>query len=100
MIESALQIVSVGACALILSRAEPAVNRMCRGTSILIRVSMVLLTVGSAGMLGTIILFGYTPTVSTTLLILGVAMMLYCERRMRAICGAPPGSRSRAESSP
>jgi len=89
MLGIALKIVAVCAAGLILYRAEPALNRMSRQTHILVRVSMFLLVVGATAQIGSVVLFGYTPTASEALLLSGVAALLSCERRMRVLIPAP-----------
>ena len=83
-----LSITSAAACAVILWRAEPALNRMTRATPGPVRVAMWLLTVGAAAQLLAITM-GTIPQWPTVLLELGVASMLYCERRLRVIIPTP-----------
>lgn len=79
-----LSITSAAACAVILWRAEPALNRMTADTPAPVRVSMWLLTVGAAAQLLALAL-GAVPQWPTVLLELGVACLLYCERRLRVL---------------
>lgn len=85
MIALSLQAVSVVACAVILVRAEPAINLMGKHTPTLLRVAMHFLTVGAAGMVGSIAVFGLVPDIATTILLIGIAALLICERRVRAL---------------
>lgn len=83
-----LSLASAAACAVILLRAEPALNRMSPATSTTVRVAMWLLTVGAAAQLLAITM-GTIPQWPTVLLELGVACLLYCERRLRVIIPTP-----------
>ena len=83
-----LSIASAAACAVILWRAEPALNRMTRATPGPVRVAMWLLTVGAAAQLLAITM-GTAPQWPTVLLELGVACLLYCERRLRVLIPPP-----------
>lgn len=83
-----LSLASAAACAVILWRAEPALNRMSPATSTTVRVAMWLLTVGAAAQL-LALAAGTAPQWPTVVLELGVACLLYCERRLRVIIPAP-----------
>jgi len=83
-----LSLTSAAACAVILWRAEPALNRMTADTPAPVRVSMWLLTVGAAAQLLELAI-GAVPQWPTVLLELGVACLLYCERSMRVLIPSP-----------
>lgn len=79
------QLVTLLACALIFWRTEPVLNR-CHftQTAFLINVAFYMLTVGSL-VLGGSVLFGSVPSWPTTILTVGIAMLLLCERRVRVL---------------
>ncbi len=78
------QLVGLISCAVILWRAEPALNRMSRCSPRLLRLAFVLLTVGAvAGIF--YILIGVVPSWPTLLLAVGTALLLFCERRVRIL---------------
>lgn len=83
------QILFLLACAAILVRAEPANASMSEQTPLLIRVSFNLL---AAGALGGIFytLGGAVPHWIGVLLALGIAVLLLCDRRVRALTGIRP----------
>lgn len=83
-----LSLASAAASAVILWRAEPALNRMTPATNATVRVAMWLLTVGAAAQLLAITM-GTIPQWPTVLLELGAACLLYCERRLRVIIPTP-----------
>lgn len=84
MIAALLTLLSIAACAVILWRAEPALNRMSRATPILIRLAMWLLVVSACAQFVTL-LMGQAPDVPAVLLQAGVAALLLCERRLRIL---------------
>ena len=79
------QLLTVMACALIFWRSEPVLNR-CHftQTAFLINVAFYMLTIGSL-VLGGSVLFGGVPSWPTTILTVGIAMLLLCERRVRVL---------------
>lgn len=88
MIDAALQIVVIIACALIISRTEPAINRMSFKSPFQIQIAMHFLTVGGIGQIGAILIMGDVPTLATAIVIVGAAALLLCERRARFLAGA------------
>lgn len=87
MISTLLQLTTIAASAVILTRSEPAINRMGRQTSFLVRMSMHFLTVGAVGEIGSILLFSTVPELATCIVLVGIAALLVCERRVRALTG-------------
>lgn len=81
-------IASALACVIILWRAEPALNRMTTGTHFTVRLAMWLLVVGAAAQLLALAM-GTVPQWPTVVLELGVACLLYCERRLRVLIPRP-----------
>lgn len=67
---------------LILWRAEPAIARMGGATHWMIRYAMLLLAGGALGIL-IAITSGATIDFFTLLILAGIAMLLFCERRLR-----------------
>lgn len=89
-----LQIVCFVASILILWRAEPALNRMTCRTHLVLRLAVHLLCVGAVAQIGRIFLFAYVPTATETIMTLGIALLLMCERRLRVL--VPPARAPRA----
>lgn len=89
VLDLVLQVATVLASGVILYRAEPALNRMSGQTRIMVRLSMFLLVVGSVAQIGSIVLMGHVPTSPESILFVGVAALLSCERRMRVLIPAP-----------
>lgn len=88
-----LQVIVLLAAAVIIIRAEPALNRMSRGTPFLIRAAFHLLTVGAiAEVIG--IAAGDVPSWPAAITTIGAAALLFCERRIRILC---PPARARRE---
>lgn len=85
-----LQIIVVIASVVVLVRAEPALNRMNRGTPILVRLAFMLLTLGAVANI-LFVLAGRTPSWSTAIMLAGIAALLFCERRLRLLY--PPQQR-------
>lgn len=78
-----IQIVVLAATAIIVVRAEPALNRMSRCTPFMIRASFHLLTVGAIAEAVSII-SGEVPSWPAAITTLGAAALLFCERRVRS----------------
>lgn len=87
-----LQAIVLVAAVIIVWRAEPALNRMSPCTPFLIRVSFLLLTVGAAAEI-VFIFAGDVPSWPAAITTIGVAALLFCERRLRVLC-PPPKRRS------
>ncbi len=79
-----LQIIVVMAAAVIIVRAEPALNRMSRCTPIMVRVAFHLLALGAAAEIVCVIT-GDVPSWPAAIVTLGVATLLFCERRLRLL---------------
>lgn len=88
MIATLLTGLALLACAIILWRAEPALARMTPSTPFTVRVAMWLLVVGSAAQLLALAM-GISPQAPTVVLELGIACLLYCERRLRVLIPRP-----------
>lgn len=87
---TALNLLGIVIAALILWRAEPALNRMSGATHWMVRYALLLMAAGALGLL-LYILAGVTPSPVTLILAAGIALMLICERRMRYLL--PPQQR-------
>lgn len=83
-----LQAIVLAAALVIVVRSEPALNRMSQCTPFLIRVSFHLLTVGAIAEI-VFILAGYVPSWPTAITSVGVAALLFCDRRLRLLCPPP-----------
>lgn len=81
-----IQATALIACAIIVARAEPALNRMGKSTPILIRLSIHLLAVGALSEIGCILFSGEVPNWPTVIISIGIAALLVCERRLRVLC--------------
>lgn len=90
MTTSILQAIVLVAALVIVVRSEPALNRMSRCTPFMIRASFHLLTVGAIAEI-VFILAGDVPSWPTAITSVGVAALLFCERRLRLLC--PPTRR-------
>lgn len=83
------QILFIGACGIVLYRAEPAINRMSAATPRLIRAAFCLLASSAGGGIAMTIL-GVTPDWLTVLFAAGIAALLFCERRITALTRVRP----------
>lgn len=92
MIPLALAAISALACAIILLRAEPALNAMTPATPLVVRMALWLLCCGALAQLLSIVM-GEVPRWPTVVLELGTGVLLYCERRMRVLVPRPPRAR-------
>jgi hypothetical protein len=90
MTTAILQAIVLMAAIVIVVRSEPALNRMSPCTPFMIRASFHLLTVGAVAEI-VFILAGDVPSWPTAITSVGVAALLFCERRLRLLC--PPTRR-------
>lgn len=74
--------------AIILVRAEPAIDRMSRCTPPMVRAAFLLIAGGALAML-LLILGGMVPSFAAVMMAAGVAGLLLCERRMRVLLPHP-----------
>ncbi|MBL8484122.1 MAG: hypothetical protein JNJ60_18135 [Rhodocyclaceae bacterium] len=86
-----VQVLTLVATTIIFWRAEPALNRMGRGTPWLIRASFHCLALGAAE-LAVYILAGDVSGWPTVGLACGAAMLLVCERRVRVLVPGRKGN--------
>lgn len=91
MITLLLQAIVLMAAAIVVVRAEPALNRMSKSTPFLVRVSFHLLTLGAIAEI-VFVLAGGIPAWQSAITTVGIAALLFCERRMRILF--PPHQRS------
>lgn len=89
MIDSILQFVAVAACAVIIWRVEPAINRMSRRTPLLVRGAFWSIMVAASGAVILIVLGGQVPDWPAALGAVGTALLLFCERRLRYLSKTP-----------
>ena len=82
------QVVGLSACAVIFWRTEPVLNRMCCRTFRLLYSAFYFLTVGAFGFVCWI-LAGYVPPWPVLVLVVGVALLLVCERRVKIFIRLP-----------
>jgi len=83
MMTALLTGIHVAACLIILSSAEPALNRMGGKTGLLPRLAVYLLAVGASAELWCVAT-GRQPNWSTVILLAGIAVMLLGRRLRRA----------------
>lgn len=86
MIDAVLQALAALACVVVIVRAEPALSRMTQYTDMRVRIAIWLCIVGAAGRLGWIVLGG-VPDPITVIMMIGLAALLICERRIRVLTG-------------
>lgn len=84
MIDAIIALLTVASSAIMLWRAEPALNRMSPATPFVVRLAMWLLVVAACAQLLTLIT-GRLPDWPAVLLHIGVAALLLCERRLRVL---------------
>jgi len=87
-----LNLAALVAAIAILWRAEPALSRMGSGTHWMIRYAMLLLAGGALAIILTV-LGGGRVDLPTLLILLGIALLLLCERRLRHLIKTPIGDR-------
>jgi hypothetical protein len=82
---SLINVAAFGFALLILWRAEPALARMVGGTHWMVRYAMLLLAGGALGLLAGIY-YGFVTVDFFTLLVLaGIALLLFCDRRLKVL---------------
>lgn len=85
-LDLAAQGVAVTACIVIIWRSEPALANMTAGTHFLVRFSMWLAVVGAVARIGWVMLGG-VPDPITLVMLIGMAALIVCERRLRVLTG-------------
>lgn len=89
---SPFNLLALPLAAIILWRTEPALARMSRGTHWMIRYALLLLAGGALGIILNIA-GGARVDFFTLLILAGIALLLVCERRLRALLAQRPGER-------
>lgn len=79
-----LQIIVLLGAGVIIVRAEPVLNRMSRCTPFMVRAAFHLLALGAAAEI-VFVITGDVPTWPAAIVTLGVAALLFCERRLRRL---------------
>ena len=87
MIDLTLQTLGFIAAAVIFWRAESVLNLMAPECRLLVRVAFWLLTVGAAAV-AVCLYQGYVPPPAVVLSLMGMALLLVSERRVRALLRA------------
>ena len=87
----ASQAVAMIACGIIIWRVEPALNRMNRGSSLLINTALYLIFAAALCAAWEVVVGGAVPPWPATIGAAGVALLLFCERRLRYLTQAPKG---------
>jgi hypothetical protein len=82
--DTGMQALTLVACAIVIVRAEPAMNRMSRATLMTVRLAFYQLAV-AAGAEVVAILVGRVPSWRETLMACGIATLMLCERRIRLL---------------
>lgn len=93
MINAALQTLVLLASLAIVMRAEPTLNRMSRGTPILVRFAFHLLTLGAVAQI-LFVLAGEIPSWPMAISTCGIAALLVCDRRLRLFHPPSGGARN------
>lgn len=88
ILDSVAQVLTVMACAVILWRTEPAINRMSESTPLLIRCAFMIIALGSTAELSCTVV-GKIPSWPSVLGSCGTAALLLCERRLRYLVRHP-----------
>lgn len=89
MTDLILQIVGLGAAAVVFWRAEPVLNLMAPQCRFFVRLAFWLLTVGAAALIVCIVAQNYTPPPAYIATTVGIAFLLVSERRLRALLRSP-----------
>ena len=76
------------AASVIVFRAEPALNLMSPCTPFMIRASFHLLTLGAVAEI-VFVLVGDVPSWPASIMTVGVALLVICEKRLRILCPMP-----------
>lgn len=87
MADLVMQILALLACGVIILRSEPALNRMSRSTHGSVRFAMYLALVGAVARVEWI-RQGNVPDAITVIMLIGMAFLIVCERRLRVLTGA------------
>lgn len=90
MSEIFVQSIVLLASAVIVIRAEPALNRMSRSTTLVVRMAFHLLTLGAIAEIVNICV-GDVPSWPTAIITAGTATFLLYDRRWRVLCQSPEG---------
>lgn len=77
-----LNFAAIACAGLILWRTEPALARMGTGTHWMIRYAMLMLAGGAIGVIISILSGAHVEFI-TLLVLLGIALLLLCDRRLR-----------------
>lgn len=85
MIDLTLQAMGLVAAAVIFWRVEPVLNIMAPHCRLLVRLAFWLLAVGAAALAVCIVFREYVPPLAFVATVLGVALLLISERRVRAL---------------
>lgn len=95
MIDILLKLLLAAACAAILWRAEPALNRMSPCTPARIRYAMLLIAAGALYAIAELIA-GASASPPLVVLAWGILILLTSERRLRHLLNRHPGDRHHA----
>ena len=88
----AMQLATGLACAIVLVRTEPALNKMSGGTDFWVRLAFWQMAVACGIELLTMVFYGHIPDWREGLLSGGLAALLLCERRIRYLARHHPRS--------
>ena len=81
------QIIAVIACIVIIWRTEPALAHMTSDTHIAVRIAMWLAVVGAVSRVAWVAMGGI-PDPITILMLIGMAKLILCERRLSVLTGS------------
>ncbi|MFV0662778.1 hypothetical protein [Denitromonas sp.] len=88
-----LQLAMLVCCAVILWRADRAIDAMSTGSRLIVRVAYWALAVGAIAQIGTIVLYGDRPSLPALIVAAGIAGLLAGERRIRSLVAPRQGGR-------
>lgn len=80
------QVIAVIACIVIVWRSEPALAHMTASTHFVVRFSMWLAVVGAVARI-VWVMMGGVPDAITIMMLIGMAALIVCERRLRVLTG-------------
>lgn len=88
-----LQLAMLACCAVILWRADRAIDTMTETTRLIVRIGYCTLAVGAIAQVGVIVLYGDRPSLPALIVAAGIAGLMLGERRIRTIVAPRGGNR-------
>lgn len=88
-----LQLAMLACCAVILWRADRAIDKMSEATRLIVRVGYWALATGAIAQIGALLLYGGRPSLPALIVAAGIATLMAGERRIRTIVAPRGGDR-------